>query len=99
MVSVEGAMARQAADGTYQIDVTLRHGDTGWEHYADRWEILTPQGDVIATRILHHPHVEEQPLTRSLRNVRLPEGLKMVLIRAHDNKHGYGVELFELQLP
>jgi len=87
---VQAVTFHQSPDGSYRFDVTLRHADTGWDHYADRWEVLTPQGDVIATRTLYHPHVDEQPFTRSLSGVTLPPGVDQVLIRAHDSVHGYG---------
>lgn len=53
--------ARLQADGTWVFEVTVKHEDTGWEHYADLWEVLTPDGEVLATRELAHPHVKEQP--------------------------------------
>jgi hypothetical protein len=55
-VDVEAVSYKQAADGSYRFDVTLRHADAGWDHYADRWDVLTPAGEIIATRTLHHPH-------------------------------------------
>ena len=70
--------------------VTVKHADEGWKHYANRWEILTPEGKLIATRTLHHPHVNEQPFTRSLGNVLIPENINEVIIRAHDSVHEYG---------
>lgn len=70
--------------------VTLKHDDTGWEHYADRWEILSMDGDLLATRTLHHPHVNEQPFTRYQFQVKLPADLRAVRVRAHDSRHGYG---------
>ncbi len=76
--------------GVYRFDVTVRHADTGWEHYADAWEVLAPDGTVLARRILVHPHVDEQPFTRSLSGVKVPDGLNMVRIRARDKVHGYG---------
>lgn len=77
-------------DGSYRFDVTLRHADGGWDHYADRWEVLSADGkSVLATRILAHPHVEEQPFTRSLGGVDLPAGLDAVRVRGHDKRHGY----------
>ncbi len=77
--------------GTYRFDVTVRHADTGWDHYADAWEVLTPDGKtVLATRTLLHPHENEQPFTRSLSGVRIPEGVTEVVVRAHDKVHGYG---------
>jgi hypothetical protein len=70
--------------------VTLRHVDAGSDHYADRWEILSMNGDVLATRTLLHPHVNEQPFTRYLYQVRLPADMREVRVRAHDSRHGYG---------
>lgn len=93
------AEAKRTAEGVYRFDVTLRHHDKGWGHYADRWEVITPAGKVIATRVLHHPHVDEQPFTRSLAGVRLPAGIESVRVRAHDSVHGYGGKEVELALP
>ncbi len=44
---------------SYKFDVTIQHKDTGWEHYADKFEILDEKGKVLGTRILYHPHVNE----------------------------------------
>ena len=84
---------------TFTFAVTVRHADTGWDHYADRWEILGPDGSVLATRVLTHPHVEEQPVTRSLDNVHIPPGVTKVRIRAHDKVHEYGGSEREINLP
>ena len=32
---------------TYRFDVTVAHEDTGWDHYADAWEVVGPDGKVI----------------------------------------------------
>jgi hypothetical protein len=82
--------ARLGADGTWTFEVTVQHEDTGWEHYADRWEVLTLEGEVLATRVLTHPHVNEQPFTRSQSGIVIPEGVTQVRVRAHDLVHGYG---------
>jgi hypothetical protein len=91
-VDVEAVSYKQAADGSYRFDVTLRHADAGWDHYADRWDVLTPAGEIIATRTLHHPHVDEQPFTRSLSGVKIPDSVSQVVVRGHDSVHGYGGE-------
>ena len=78
---VEKAMANRSDLG-WRIDVTLRHPDTGWDHFADQWQVLDLDGQVIATRQLMHPHVDEQPFTRSLVDVMLPDGIRQVTIRA-----------------
>ena len=85
--------------GTWTFDVTVRHADTGWEHYADAWRVVGPDGTVYGARTLVHPHVEEQPFTRSLSGVVIPEAVTTVLIEAHDSVHGWGGRDFTLALP
>jgi hypothetical protein len=87
VVAVEAA---QDGAGAWRFDVTVAHGDEGWEHYADRWEVLAPDGRVLGTRVLLHPHVGEQPFTRSLGGVAIAEGIDRVILRAHDSVHGLG---------
>ena len=78
------------SERTYQFTVTVLHADEGWKHYADKWDIVAPDGTVLGTRTLHHPHVDEQPFTRILSGVKIPEGIDSVTIRAHDSVHKYG---------
>jgi hypothetical protein len=87
------------APGRYDVAVTLRHADSGWDHYANRWEVLAPDGSVLATRVLAHPHVHEQPFTRSLAGVRIPGELTWVRVRGHDLVHGYGGREVTLSVP
>lgn len=84
---------------TCRFSVTVTHADDGWDHYADKWDILDAEGSVIATRELAHPHVDEQPFTRSLGGVDIPEGLDGVTIRAHDSVHGYGGGELAVEIP
>lgn len=92
------ARATAGNDGSYRVDVTLRHADTGWDHYADAWDLLLPDGRLLATRTLYHPHVNEQPFTRSLGDVSVPQGTDHLWVRAHDKVHGYNPERFQLFL-
>jgi hypothetical protein len=87
VVAVEAA---REGDGTWRFDVTVAHGDEGWDHYADKWEVLAPDGRVLGARVLLHPHVGEQPFTRSLGGVAIPEQIDRVILRAHDSVHGLG---------
>ncbi len=80
----------RGAGGTYSFAVTVRHDDTGWEHYADRWEVVAPDGTVLGTRVLLHPHVHEQPFTRSQSGILIPAGIETVTVRAHDSVDGLG---------
>lgn len=85
--------------GTYRVTVTVRHADTGWDHYADAWDVLAPDGTVLATRTLFHPHVNEQPFTRSLSGVEIPAEIAQVIIRAHDSVDGYGGAELTVDVP
>ncbi len=80
-----------------RFNVTVAHADDGWEHYANKWEVLTPEGELLGTRELLHPHVDEQPFTRSL-SVSIPQGFSAVVVRAHDLVHGYGGAEMTVQL-
>lgn len=87
IVNVKFALAHS---GAWNVSTTLRHADTGWEHYADAWRVVTGDDEVLATRVLHHPHVEEQPFTRSLADIVIPPGSVVVYVQAHDKVHGWG---------
>lgn len=80
------------------FDVTARHDDERWKHYANRGDVLGPDGEVLAIRVLAHPHDNEQPFTRSLSNVRIPDGVSEVVVRAHDSVHEYGGKELVVQL-
>lgn len=82
----------------WRIDVTLKHPDTGWDHYADGWEVLDAQGKRLAYRELLHPHVEEQPFTRSLSGVVFPDGTREVFIRAKCSVDGWSNETVRVKL-
>ena len=76
--------------GSWRFDVTVAHADTGWDHYADGWKVAAPDGTELGYRKLLHPHENEQPFTRSLSGVAVPDDLDSVVITAHDSVHGWG---------
>lgn len=92
--------ARKDGGGTYSFDVTVKHADTGWKHYANKWDVVSPDGKtILGTRTLFHPHEDEQPFTRSLSGVRIPAGVDAVLVRAHDSVHGTGGKTLRVKVP
>lgn len=95
---VTGVKASYGGARTYTFHVTVKHEDTGWDHYADKWDVVAPDGTVLGTRTLYHPHVNEQPFTRSLSGVRIPDGITSVKLRAHDKVHAYGGSEFNVRL-
>jgi hypothetical protein len=78
--------------------VTLQHADQGWNHYANQWDVFTLDNQLLKSRVLYHPHVDEQPFTRSLSGVVIPEGVSRVKIRAKDTVHGYSSQEFMVDL-
>ena len=82
----------------WRIDVTLRHPDTGWEHFADGWEVLDAKGRRLGYRELMHPHVDEQPFTRALVNLMLPDGNREVFIRARCSEAGWAGDTMRVEL-
>ena len=96
---VVGVKINKQGGGSYSFDVSVRHGDTGWKHYANKWDVVAPDGTVLGTRELLHPHENEQPFTRSLSGVKIPDGIQKVTLRAHDSVHGYGGAEVTVEVP
>lgn len=90
--------AEKSADNSYRFSVSVRHADEGWDHFANKWDVVDPEGNVLGTRVLAHPHVNEQPFTRSLSNVEIPTGMEYVVIRTHDSVHEYGGKEYKVEL-
>lgn len=89
--------AVRLGDESWTFHVTVAHPDTGWDDYADGWDVVLPDGTVVKpntdspfTRLLLHPHVNEQPFVRSQSGLMIPEGVTSVRVRAHDLVHGFG---------
>ena len=85
---IESVHASQRG-GLWTFDVTISHADTGWSHFSDAWRILDKDGNQLAIRELIHPHVDEEPLTRSLSGIELPDGITSVDIQTRDTQSGW----------
>jgi hypothetical protein len=96
---VVAADAERTGERTWRVSATVRHADEGWDHYADQFQVLAPDGTVLGTRTLHHPHVDEQPFTRSLSGVTIPDGVDRVTVRARDSVHGHGGASVTVDVP
>jgi len=79
--------------GNYTFSVTIKSPDTGCGQYADWWEILRPNGELIYRRILAHSHVVEQPFTRNGGPVNINSD-EDIIVRAHMNSSGFGEQVF-----
>jgi hypothetical protein len=97
--------ATQAGDGTWTFAVTVEHPDSGWKDYADGWDVVLPDGTVSKpdpdspfTRLLLHPHENEQPFTRSQGGIVIPAEVTQVTVRAHDLVDGFGGQAVNVDL-
>ena len=89
---------RALGGGRYHINTTVKHADKGWDHYANAWQVLDSKGQVLGERVLHHPHDNEQPFTRSL-TLTIPASVKSIVVQAKDSVHGYGGKAVTVTLP
>jgi hypothetical protein len=85
--------------GSCTFAVTLEHNDQGWHHYANQWDVMTLDDQLLGSRVLYHPHENEQPFTRSLSGVMIPQGMRQVKIRAKDLEHGYSKQEVVVDIP
>ena len=77
---------------TWRFDVTLLHPDDGWDHYTDAWQVEDAEGNVLGQRILAHPHVNEQPFTRSQSGILIPDDMSKVFVRARCLVDGWNAD-------
>jgi len=86
--NVSAVAVEAQGDGRFRFDVTLYHDDAGEGGYANWWQVETLDGDRLGRRDLLHAHGTE-PFTRSA-TVSVPDGVACVVVRGHDQTHGYG---------
>ncbi len=94
---IENATAT-ASGNAWTVSVTLRHGDAGWVDYAYGLRVFTEDGTILGTRTLFHPHVNEQPFTRSQSGIEIPADMAQVFIEASTNTDGWAMERYTLIL-
>ena len=83
-------------DGAQQFDVTLHHDDDGEDGYANWWQVETTDGERLGRRELLHAHGTRE-FTRS-ETVSVPESVTRVVVRGHDQTHGYGGQAMVVDL-
>jgi len=83
---------------TWTFAVTVSSPYDTPERYADGWRIVSPDGTELGFRLLTHDHASEQPFTRSLDGVAIPDDVDVVTVEGRDQANGFGGETFELTL-
>ena len=96
---VTAAKVAHRSGRIYDFDVTVSSRDTGWDRYADRIDVLDPDGKALGVRVLEHPHEDEQPFTRDVYGVNIPSGVTEVTIRAHFKPVGFDGAALQVAVP
>jgi hypothetical protein len=96
---VVAVRVREAGSESFDFNVTVSSPYDTPARYADGFRVMTPSGTVVGERKLLHDHQDEQPFTRELYGVKIPLGVKVVLVQARDQKFGYGGKSAQVQLP
>ncbi len=86
------------ADGSYRFDVTISSPYDSPERYADAWRVVGPDGTEYGLRVLVHDHATEQPFTRSLDSVDIPDDVTSVTVEGRDLVNGWGGKTIEVEL-
>jgi hypothetical protein len=80
--------------GQYLFSVGIESPDVDCDQYADWWEVVADDGELVYRRILLHSHAQEQPFIRSGGPVSIKPDQE-ILVRAHMNNSGYGGRAFK----
>ncbi len=88
------SVATSGNENAYTFSVAVLSPDKGCNQYANWWEIVSENGELLYRRILGHSHVNEQPFTRSGGSVIITKD-QIVIVRAHMNTSGYGTKTFK----
>ncbi len=95
---VVAATGSADTDGTYTFAATISSPYDTAEQYADGWRVIGPDGTTYGTRVLTHPHADEQPFTRSLSGIDIPDDVSIVVVQARDLLNGWGGATVEIQV-
>ena len=96
---VVGAKATPRGGGVYDFDVTMASPYDTPQRYADAFRVRAGDGRVLGVRVLLHDHADEQPFTRDLHGVKIPEEIGSVIIEGRDKSYGWGGGVLDLKLP
>ncbi len=83
----------------FDFEVTMTSPYDTAQRYADAFRIVDSSGKIFGERVLLHDHADEQPFTRDLSNIRIPKGIRSVIVQGRDQKSGYGGKTVEVILP
>jgi hypothetical protein len=90
---------RSTGERAYDVVVTMSSPYDSAARYADGWRVLDPQGDVLGEHTLLHDHADEQPFTRTQRDLHIPVGVTEVTVEGRDQVSGFGGATITVAVP
>ena len=90
---------RVSGPDLFDFEVTMTSPYDTAQRYADAFRVTNGADVSFAERVLLHDHADEQPFTRDLARVRIPQGIRSVTVQGRDQKHGYGGKTMQVVLP
>lgn len=96
---VIGVEVQPSGTNQFDFDVTISSPYDTPQRYADAFRVMSAGGQVYGERKLLHDHATEQPFTRDLYGVKIPPGVRSVVVQARDQKYGYGGKTMQVELP
>ncbi len=89
----------EATGDTWRLSATLSSPYDTPERYADAFRALAPNGEELGVRVLLHDHANEQPFTRSLTGLEIPDDVDTVIVEGRDLEYGWGGDTVALEVP
>ncbi|EAR09338.1 hypothetical protein [Reinekea blandensis] len=85
-------------DGRWSVTTTISSPYDSPERYADGFRVLTDTGVELEVRTLWHHHADEQPFTRSLVGLPIPDGVTSIYVQGRDKANGWGGQVVRVRL-
>lgn len=95
---VVDAELERTGDG-WRVSATISSPYDTPDRYADAFRVLTPEGEELGVRELLHDHANEQPFTRSLDGVDIPDDVDRVVVEGRDLANGWGGDTVTVEVP
>ena len=89
----------EATGETWRLTATLSSPYDTPERYADAFRALGEDGTPLGVRELAHDHANEQPFTRSLTGLEIPDDVERITVQGRDQRYGWGGATVELEVP
>jgi hypothetical protein len=87
------------SSNVFDFDITVSSPYDTPQRYADAIRVVARPDVILGERILFHDHADEQPFTRDVYGVKIPSGVRVVVVQARDRANGYGGKTVEVTLP